>query len=48
MDPKTGVAIFVAQRDCVAGLDGLGAVVMEQWERQKTMRVLKRKVTTNF
>ena len=45
---KTGVAIFAALRECVVGLDGPAAGVMEQWEKETAMCVLKRKVNINF
>ena len=43
-----GLAVFVALRECVVGLDRMAVVVMEQWEVQKTMHVLKRKVNINL
>ena len=43
-----GLAVFVALRECVVGLDRMVVVVMEQWEVQKTMHVLKRKVNINL
>ena len=45
---KTGVAIFAALKECVVGLDGPAAGVMEQWEKETAMCVLKRKVNINL